>query len=118
QSPSFFEESFELLWQWTVPEGDIFHLYRKRYHLREGYDLEEYQQLGEEMMGLLRQGDGVVLDPPAQVEVLGRFYTGRIPVYPMPRVIPLDEKEASRELEDITSKQKRIIAVFWDRSES
>jgi hypothetical protein len=118
QSPSFLEESFELLWQWTVPEGDNFHLYRKRYHLREGYDLEEYQQLSEEMMGLARQGDGVVLDPPAQVEVLGRFYTGRIAVYPMPRVIPLDEKEASRELEDITSKHKRIIAVFWDRSES
>ncbi|NIN70253.1 MAG: hypothetical protein GTO63_37360 [Anaerolineae bacterium] len=36
----------------------------------------------------------------------------------MPRVTPLDEKEASRELEDITSKHKRIIAVFWDRSES
>lgn len=118
QSPSFFEESFELFWQWTVPEGDVFYLYKKRYHLREGYDLEDYRQLGEEMMALERQGDGVVLDPPAQVEVLGRFYTGRIAVYPMPRETPLDQEESSRELEAITSKHKRILAVFWDRSES
>jgi len=118
QSPSFFEESFELFWQWAVPDGDIFYLYKKRYHLREGYDLEEYQKLGEEMTALVHQGDGVVLDPPAQVEVLGRFYTGGIAPYPMARETPLDRDEASRELEGITSKHKRILAVFWDRSES
>ncbi len=118
QSPSFFQESFELSWQWAVPEGDVFYLYKKRYHLREGYDLEDYRQLGEEMMGLERQGDGVVLDPPAQVEVLGRFYTGRMAVYPMPGQTPMDQGESSTELEAITSKHKRILAVFWDRSES
>jgi 4-amino-4-deoxy-L-arabinose transferase-like glycosyltransferase len=117
-SPSFFQESFELIWQWPVPDGDIFYLYKKRYHLREGYDLEEYRELGEEITALVQPGDAIVLDPPAQVEVLGRFYTGKVPPYPLPRETPPNAEELSRELYDIASGHTRILAVFWDRSEA
>ena len=118
QSPSFFRESFELLWEWPVPDGDVFYLYKKRYRLRDGYDLESYRQLGEEITALVRPGDAVVLDPPGQVEVLGRFYTGQIPPYSLPRESPVDREEASSELERIASGHRRIFTVFWDRSEA
>jgi hypothetical protein len=118
ESPSFFEESFEPMWEWTVPDGDKFCLYRKRYHLREGYDLEAYRRLGEEITGLVRPRDAMVLDPPAQAEVLGRFYTGQVPPYPLPRQIPLDSTEVATELEAIAARHTRILAVFWDRSEA
>lgn len=118
ESPSFFEESFEPIWEWTVPDGDTFYLYRKRYHLREGYDLEAYRRLGEDITGLLGPRDAIVLDPPAQVEVLGRFYTGQVPPYPLPRQTPLDNTEVAADLEAIAARHARIVAVFWDRSEA
>jgi 4-amino-4-deoxy-L-arabinose transferase-like glycosyltransferase len=118
ESPSFFRESFEPIWEWPVPDGDVFYLYKKRYHLREGYDLEAYRRLGEEITALERPGDAIVLDPPAQVEVLGRFYTGKAPPYPLPRESPLDEEEVIAELQGIAARHTRILAAFWDRSEA
>lgn len=117
RSPSFFQESFQQVWEWSVPDGDVLYLYKKRYHLREAYDTADYERMAEQISALAHAEDGIVLDPPAQVEVLGRYYTGQAAPYPLPKDTPMDREATSKELQGILSRHRRVWGVFWERSE-
>lgn len=112
-SPSFFNEAFRVVWEYTLPDGDIVYLWEKQYHLQEGYNGEDYRSVAAEIESLSREGDGIVLIPPDQVEVLGRYYQGHLPPYPLPRQQPLDEQATREELERIVNERERVFLALW-----
>jgi hypothetical protein len=111
--PSFFEESFEVVWQHTLPDGDTIYLYEKQYHLEGEYAETDFRAAAAEIEGLAQDGDGIILVPGAQVEVLGRYYTGDLPVYPLPADAPLDEGAVEQELAGIVGAHQRVFLVVW-----
>lgn len=114
ESSSFFDQTFDIIWEYTLPDGDIIYLYEKRYHLREGYDGEDYRAVAREIESLSREGDVIILTPPDQVEVLGRYYQGYLPPYPLPRQQAPDEQATREELEAIAKRTERVFLVVWD----
>lgn len=114
ESSPFFSEAFDIIWEYTLPDYDTIYLYKKRYHLREGYDIEDYRSVAREIQSLSREGDVIILTPPDQVEVLGRYYQGYLPPYPLPKQQPPDEQATREELEAIAKGKERVFFVLWD----
>lgn len=113
ESPAFFQEVFELAEEYPLPDGDTVYLYRKRYHLAGGYNPEDYRDIREGVDSLAKEGDGIILVPPEQVEVLARYWRGDIAIYPL-----LGEgtsvEEMEKELTEIVSRHGRVFSLFWD----
>jgi 4-amino-4-deoxy-L-arabinose transferase-like glycosyltransferase len=111
--PSLFEESFEVVWEHSLPDGDTVYLYEKRYHLRGEYAETDFRAAATEIESLARDGDGMILVPGAQVEVLGRYYTGDVPAYPVAVGALVDEEALGQELATIVAAHERVFLVVW-----
>jgi 4-amino-4-deoxy-L-arabinose transferase-like glycosyltransferase len=112
-SPSFFEESFEIVWEHTVPDGDTVYLYKKRYHLQGPYNADDFRAAAGELASLAQDGDGVILVPGEEIEVLGRYYWGQLPPYPLLTEDLADEEAAGKALAPIVSEHERVFVVLW-----
>ncbi len=111
EMPLFFDALFDSIWRYPLPDGNTVSLYGKRYRLQGEYDLEDYHRLVEELASRSREGEGILFDPPEQVEVFARYYEG--PLYPYPL-----SREIERGLEEISDEHERLWALFWDEGES
>jgi len=109
KSSSPFDVVFDLVKRYDLPSGEEAHLYKKRYYMKGGYNPEGYRGIGE----WLREGDGMVIVPPEQIEVLARYLRGDIGIYPLPRE-GASVEEMERELAEIISGHGRTFGVFWD----
>lgn len=113
EMPLFFDELFDSIWRYLLPDGNTVSLYGKRYRLEGEYDLEDYHRLAEDLASRSQEGEGIVFDPPEQVEVFARYYEGPLYPYPLPK-----ENEIEGRLEEISDEHKRLWALFWDEGKS
>ncbi len=111
--PSLFEECFEVVWEHTLPDGDTVYLYEKRYHLEGEYVETDFRAAAAEIESLAGDGDAMILVPGGQVEVLGRYYTGDVPPYPLSADALLDEEALGQELATIVAAHERVFLVVW-----
>lgn len=111
--PLFFDEIFDSIWRCLLPDGNTVSLLGKRYRLEGEYDLEDYRRLAEDLASRSQEGEGIVFDPPEQVEVFARYYEGPLYPYPLAR-----ENEIERRLEGISDEHERLWALFWDEGKS
>lgn len=112
-APSLFEETFEVIWTHVLPDGDTVYLYKKRYHLEGEYDEADFRAAAAEIESLAQDGDGLILVPGAQAEVLGRYYTGHLPPCPISADAPLDEGGTEQRLADVLAQHGRVVLVVW-----
>lgn len=117
-SPSFFAETFRLVWEHSLPDGDTVYLYKKQYRLTGDYDPEDFRAAAGEIEGRSRDGDGIVLIPGEQVEVLGRYYEGQLRPYRLPAETPLGEESIDPVLADAAAKSERLFLVLWNEGQS
>lgn len=62
-SPSAFHETFELRREYTVPNGEVAYLYRRRYYLRTGYyDVGARGELAGEQCWMAQQSDALIVE--------------------------------------------------------
>jgi len=113
EMPLFFDVLFDSIWRYLLPDGNTVSLYGKRYRLEGEYSLEDYRRLAEDLASRSREGEGIIFDPPEQVEVFARYYEDPLYPYPLPR-----ENEIERWLEEISDEHERLWALFWDEGES
>jgi 4-amino-4-deoxy-L-arabinose transferase-like glycosyltransferase len=111
--PSFFEESFEVVWEHTLPDGDTVYLYEKRYHLEGEYAETDFRTAAGEIERLAQDRDSILLVPGAQVEVLGRYYTGDLTPYPLPADALPNEEVLVQKLSGILAAHERVLLVVW-----
>lgn len=111
EMPLFFDALFDSIWRYLLPDGNTVSLYGKRYRLQGEYNLEDYHRLAEELASRSRKGEGIVFDPPEQVEVFARYYEGPLYPYPLSRGV-------ERGLEEISDEHERLWALFWDEDKS
>jgi hypothetical protein len=117
-SPSFFEQAFQVVWEHPLPDGDTVYLYKKRYHLHGSYDTDDFRSTAAEVTTLSQEGDGIVLVPGEQVEVLGRYYEGRLPPYSLTGEEAVDEAAVAELLAPIVAEHGRIFLILWNEEQS
>jgi len=114
-APSFFEEVFKIVWEHPLPDGDVGYLYKKQYHLAGEYNPEDFRSAAAEIAAQSLDGDGIILLPGEQVEVLGRYYPGHLKVYPL-SVQELQGREAVHSLlSGLRAGMKRVFLVVWNQ---
>jgi 4-amino-4-deoxy-L-arabinose transferase-like glycosyltransferase len=110
--PALFQEAFRRVKQYTLPDGNIIYLYERTYQLPQGYEDEQYEALGNELAGLLGDNYTLVLYPPHEVALLGRYYEGR------PHLLLLDESQGADEatlvqtVHEAIAEHGRVATVF------
>jgi hypothetical protein len=62
--------------------------------------------------------DAILINAPSQIETLGYYYQGPLPVYPLPRQRPLDVAGTLAELEALATRYEHLYAVLWATNES
>jgi hypothetical protein len=117
-SPPFFEQVFQVVWEHALPDGDTVYLYKKLYHLDASYDAEDFRSAAAEVTALSQEGDGIVLVPGEQVEVLGRYYQGYLPPYPLKGDEAVDDATVAGLLAPIVAEHGRVFLILWNEEQS
>jgi len=117
-SPSFFEQAFQVVWEHPLPDGDTVYLYKKRYHLDGSYDTDHFRSTAAKVTALSQEGDGIVLVPGEQVEVLGRYYEGHLPPYSLTGEEAVDEAAVAELLAPIVAEHGRVFLILWNEEQS
>lgn len=113
KSSPLFDIVFDLVKRYDLPNGEEAYLYRKRYYMRGEYNPEGYRGIGEWLEEGSQEGDGIVIVPPEQVEVLAQYLRGDIGIYPLP-IEEASVEELEEELVEIVSGHRRIFGIFWE----
>jgi len=112
EPPVLFQEAFQLVKKYPLPDGNVIYLYEKRYPLPEGYQPEEYEALAGDIDAHLGAQDALLLYPSHQVTLLGRYYLGRPSLYLIPPEQLLDEAAIIQTLDEMTARHERILTVL------
>ncbi|HUW95584.1 MAG TPA: glycosyltransferase family 39 protein [Anaerolineae bacterium] len=116
-SPSLFEEAFAVVWEHSLPDGDTVFLYKRQRHLAGTYDAEDFRSAAVEVAALSQEGDGIVLVPGDQVDVLGRYYQGHLPAYLLPTQAALDEETVARTLTPAAIETTRLFLLLFNEGQ-
>jgi hypothetical protein len=117
-SPSFFEETFQVVWEHPLPDGDTVYLYKKRYRLTADCDPADFRAAAAELAARSQAGDGIVLVPGEQVEALGRYYHGQLKPYPLSAQALVDREVAEGFLSAVAAESERVFLVLWNEEQS
>lgn len=79
---------------------------------------DDYRGIAHYLMAAGRPGDAIVLNAPSQAEVFGLYYTGDLPVVPLPQRRPADRAETEAALAKLAADHGRIFGLFWATNES
>lgn len=110
--PVLFEEAFQRVREYPLPDGDVIYLYERRYPLPEGYDTQAYESLARDLDAYLAPEDGLVLYSSDLVTLLGRYYVGDPELLVLSTQVPVEEASVIRSLEEFVAQRERVVTVF------
>lgn len=88
------------------------------YYADPAYARDDYRTIADYVEAIGRPGDAIVLNAPGQQEVFGYYYSGDLPVHPLPAERPLDEANTRSALSALIRAGGRVFAVLWATNES
>ena len=62
--------------------------------------------------------DAILINAPSQIETVGYYYHGPLPMYPLPLQRPPDRAQTEQALAEIAARHGRIWAILWATNES
>jgi hypothetical protein len=110
--PTLFQEAFRVVREYPLPDGDIIYLYERMYQLPQGYEDAQYETLGSDLEGLLGDDDTLVLYPPHEVALLGRYYEGQAHLLLLDESQGVDEAALVGTVQEAISRHGRVATVF------
>ncbi len=90
----------------------------RNYYYDPRYARDDYRGIARYIQALGRPGDVVLINAPSQVETVGYYYRGPLPLVPLPRERPPDRERTAGELAELSRKAERIFGIFWATNES
>ena len=76
-------------------------------------DARFYQEVARYLEVAAQPEDGIVVDHPAQVELLSTYYRGDLPYYPLPTSQTDSQRSLEETLAKAASTHPRLFAVLW-----
>lgn len=90
----------------------------QNYYFDPKYARDDYRGIAQTIMRSQRTGDAVLLNSANQWEVFTYYYPDGPNVYPLPKKRPLDQADVEAELNDITTKYRRLFVLYWGDAEA
>jgi len=106
-----FHRIFRLNHRYTMPDGEKVYLY-ERVVARPNVDVTYYQALLQDLAGLWREGDALLISPMPDLNVLGQLGAADL----APVALPADADLSYLVIDDLYGKQKRLILVQRDNA--
>jgi 4-amino-4-deoxy-L-arabinose transferase-like glycosyltransferase len=90
----------------------------RNYYYDERYARDDYRGIASYISAAGQEGDAIILNAPGQIEIFSYYYSGDLPIYPLPGQRPLDEGKTREALEEIVAQHRQLYALFWGTDES
>lgn len=81
------------------------------------YQRPDYRAAAARITADSRPGDAIILSAPNQIEVFGYYYSGDLPIYPLPVGLSSDDDATRAAVEDIITDYARAFVVFYGENE-
>lgn len=81
------------------------------------FQRDNYRGIAETIAATERGQDAIILNAPNQYEVFTYYYSGNLPLYPLPRGYGGDDAATLAETQQILNDYRRIFVVFWGEGE-
>ena len=104
--PALFSQLFELETSYLMPGGDTVYLYRQRYHLPAGYQIQPILELAGKLNIQNRDDDAILLTPPELAGPFTSHYTGTADIVLTPA--------GGEEMETIAADHPRLFLAIGD----
>ncbi len=79
---------------------------------------DDYRGIVATINASARPDDAILINAPSQVETVGYYYHGPLPLYPLPLQRPPDRAQTEQALAEIAARHGRIWAILWATRES
>jgi mannosyltransferase len=90
----------------------------RNYYTDPAYARDGYRDIAAYIHAVGKPGDAVVLNAPGQQDVFGYYYSGSLPVYPLPESRPLDPGATGSALAEAVRPGGKVFCVLWATDES
>ncbi len=90
----------------------------RNYYYNPRFARDDYRGMAQYISAMGRDSDIVLINAPSQIETFSRYYSGPLPVIPIPLQRPPDREETIGRLEELTRDARHVYGVFWATDES
>jgi hypothetical protein len=81
------------------------------------YQRPDYRAAAARISTDARPGDAIILSAPNQIEVFTYYYSGDLPIYPLPVGLTSDDDATRAAVEGIIAEYKRAFVLFYGENE-
>jgi hypothetical protein len=81
------------------------------------YRRPDYRAAAARISADARPGDAIILSAPNQIEVFTYYYSGGLPIYPLPVGLTSDDDATRAAVEGIIARHKRAFVLFYGENE-
>ncbi len=81
------------------------------------YQRPDYRAAAARISAGSRPGDAIILSAPNQIEVFGYYYSGDLPIYPLPVGLSNDDDATRAAVEGIIANYARAYVLFYGENE-
>lgn len=107
-----FAAAIGLFFMLTVARDVLQNLYQNPLYAR-----PDYRAIARQIAADPQPDDAIVLDAPNQWEVFTYYYSGSVPIYPLPKGLGGDDAETSTAIDAVIADHRRIFVLYWGESE-
>lgn len=88
------------------------------YYFESRYARDDYRAILRYIDANAREGDGILIDAPGQVQVVRYYARGEQPLFLLPRMRPPDPAATRADVDAMLGKVKRLYAIYWATAQS
>ena len=90
----------------------------RNYYDNPRYARDDYRAIVQFIDANARDGDGILVDAPGQIDVVKYYHRGNQPLFLLPRMRPPDPAQTIADVDDMLAKTKRLFAIYYATEQS
>jgi mannosyltransferase len=82
------------------------------------YARDDYRAIVQFIDSNSRDGDGILVDAPGQIDAVKYYHRGNQPLFLLPRMRPPDPAQTIADVDDMLAKTRRLFAIYYATEQS
>jgi hypothetical protein len=83
------------------------------YYFNPAYARDDYRAIVQLIDANVREGDGILIDAPGQIDVVRYYLRGNPQLFLLPRMRPPEPDATRADVDEMLSKTKRLFAIYY-----